>query len=388
MTTDAPVRRIGPWHLADLKSIAPNGITVFTTFHCGGGSTMGYKLAGCEVIGGVEIDPEMMAVYRQNFAPRHSFQMGVQDFVNIADGQLPSELFDVDILDGSPPCSTFSMAGDRHKKWGGEYHFREGQAVQRLDDLFFDFIDVAAKLRPKVVIAENVKGLLLGKAKGFVKQIFAQFRAAGYEPKAWLLNAAAMGVPQRRERAVFIAVRSDIARTVSLHFDEPEISCSRATADLVMTNAEWKRWGPTKIDFEFWPGTRPGTSYAHESERLKGKHSYFNHIKFDGSRAANTLTTTLDLFRHWSQMRRITAREAARLQTFPEDYDYLGIEPGYLIGMSVPPFMMQRIALEVCRQVFGIGYDPRVINGFGNARTETHSDGIEAGGGQPRQAAA
>ncbi len=386
--TNAPARRIGPWHLSDLKSITPNNIRVFTTFHCGGGSTMGYKLAGCDVIGGVEIDPQMMAVYRANFAPRLSYEMGVQDFVKIADRQLPPELFGIDILDGSPPCSTFSMAGDRHRKWGGEFHFREGQAVQRLDDLFFDFIDVAAKLKPKVVIAENVKGLLMGKAKGFVKQIFAAFREAGYEPRAWLLNAAAMGVPQRRERAVFIAVRSDIAKTVSLDFAEPEITAARATADLVMTEAEWKRWGPTKIDHEFWPGTKPGQSYTHESERLKGKHSYFNHIKFDGNRAANTVTTTLDLFRHWSEMRRITSREAARFQTFPEDYDYHGIEPGYLIGMSVPPFMMQRIALEVCRQVFGIGYDQRVIDGFNNARTETDTDGTEAYCGQPRQAAA
>lgn len=386
--TELPMRRIGPWRLADLERVRRNGVKVFTTFHCGGGSSMGYKLAGCDVIGGVEIDPQMMDVYRANFSPRLSYLMGVQDFVKIPERQLPAELFDLDILDGSPPCSTFSMSGQREKKWGGEFHFQEGQAVQRLDDLFFDFIDVAAKLKPKVVIAENVKGLLLGNAKGYVKQIFTQFRAAGYVPRAWLLNAAAMGVPQRRERAIFIAVRSDLKKPISLDFSEPEISAATATADLTMTDAEWERHGPTKVDLDFWPGTKPGQSYTKECQRLRGKPSFFNHIKLDGHRAANTLTTTLDLFRHWSQMRRITAREGARFQTFPEDYNYHGIEPGYLIGMSVPPFMMQRIALEVCRQAFDIGYDERVHNGFEDERTQAETDRRQARYRQSGQAAA
>lgn len=68
----------------------------------------------------------------------------------MSDSELPPELFDLDILDGSPPCSVFSMAGDREDKWGGVHAFREGQAVQRLDDLFFDFLDVAEKLRPRL----------------------------------------------------------------------------------------------------------------------------------------------------------------------------------------------------------------------------------------------
>ena len=92
---------------------ADDAPTVFSCFHCGGGSTMGYKLAGCRVLGGVEIDPAMMAVYRANHHPEHSYLMGVGDFVKIPDADLPAELFDLDILDGSPPCSTFSTSGLR-----------------------------------------------------------------------------------------------------------------------------------------------------------------------------------------------------------------------------------------------------------------------------------
>ncbi len=170
--------KTGPWLLSDLKNVEKNGLKVFSCFHCGGGSTMGYKLSGYEVLGGVEIDPEMMRVYRANHNPKHSFLMGVQDFNKLPRDKIPAELFDLDTLDGSPPCSSFSMAGSREKAWGEKKKFREGQATQALDDLFFNFIETARILQPKVVVAENVKGLIIGNAKGYVKQIFQMFNLA------------------------------------------------------------------------------------------------------------------------------------------------------------------------------------------------------------------
>ena len=140
---------------------------------------MGYKLAGFEVLGGVEIDPQMMAVYKTNHNPKHPYLMGVEEFNKIPNDQLPKELFELDILDGSPPCSSFSMAGSREKGWGEKKMFREGQALQVLDDLFFHFIETAKKLQPKVVIAENVKGLIQGNARGYVKEIFQGFKNIG-----------------------------------------------------------------------------------------------------------------------------------------------------------------------------------------------------------------
>lgn len=86
---------------------------------------MGYKLAGYTVLGNVEIDPQMMRIYRQNHKPKYPFLLPIQDFKALPNQELPPELFDLDILDGSPPCSVFSMAGDREDKWGGEHAFRE-----------------------------------------------------------------------------------------------------------------------------------------------------------------------------------------------------------------------------------------------------------------------
>ena len=302
---------------------------------------MGYKLAGCRVLGGVEIDPAMMAVYRANHHPKHSYLMGVGDFVKIPDADLPPELFSLDILDGSPPCSSFSMSGSREKKWGTKTHFREGQAKQVLDDLFFDFIDVAEKLRPRVVVAENVKGLINGKARGYVKQIFQRFKSAGYRCQLFLLDASRMGVPQCRERTFFVATRENLPR-LGLSFVEPEIHAGAATAGCVAGSTT-----PLSATvLPLWVRTRPGDSLA--GAHPKG--SFFNHIRLNSKAPAPAFTAQGHCFLHWRDARRLHAGESARLQTFPDDYNFGTQKPHYMVGMSVPPFMMQRVALEIRRQ--------------------------------------
>lgn len=198
------------WTLADAHFTKDKG-KVFSCFACGGGSTMGYKLAGFDVIECNEIDHRMMHIYCQNHNPKYSFLEPIQEFKNRED--LPDELYNLDVLDGSPPCSTFSIAGSREKSWGEMKRFREGQAEQVLDTLFFDFIDLAEKLQPKVVVAENVKGLLIGEAKSYVTRIYEAFDKAGYYCQHWLLDGQNMGVPQRRERVFFICLRKDLAES-------------------------------------------------------------------------------------------------------------------------------------------------------------------------------
>ena len=110
------------WSLKDLKSVPQNGLKVMTTFSCGRGSSLGYKLAGCNVIAANDIDPEMAYHYKLNLNPKHYFLCPIKDLLK---KQLPEELHELDILDGSPPCSTFSMAGSREKAWGKDKHFRE-----------------------------------------------------------------------------------------------------------------------------------------------------------------------------------------------------------------------------------------------------------------------
>lgn len=340
----------GPWNLTDLTTVPRNGLTAFSCFHCGGGSTMGYKLAGFQVLGGVEIDPEMMSIYRANHKPKHSYLMGVQQFNELPLLSLPEELKNLDLLDGSPPCSVFSMAGKREKKWGGEHHFREGQQKQRLDDLFMHFIEVGQRLQPKVIVAENVKGLILGNAKGYVKEIFAAFREAGYDTQLFLFNAAQMGVPQARERTFFIARRRDLEwGKLEMKFEE-ELQCS----GIAMKGASLKGSRPITAETTvLWEKIKPGRHLG--DAHPKG--SRFSEFKINPLDAACTIVSGATFY-HWDQPRTLSGAEVVRLQSFPDDYNFCKVKPQYVCGMSVPPYMTQRVALEICRQWFGIQYDP------------------------------
>ena len=340
-------RFVGPWKLIDLTTVPKTGLTAFSCFHCGGGSTMGYKLAGFNVLGGVEIDPEMMALYRANHNPQHSYLMGVQQFNELPLDTIPDELKNLDLLDGSPPCSVFSMAGKREKKWGSEHHFREGQQKQRLDDLFMHFIQVGQRLQPKVIVAENVKGLVIGNAKGYVKEIFAAFKEAGYDTQLFLFNAARMGVPQSRERTFFIARRQDLQwLPLKLAFNEPPVTLQQALKD---TKGDGKPLG-SKASL-LWKNTVRGQSF---SKAAGG--SWFTWNRLDWLNPSPAIVSGSppshpDIPRHLSNS------ETVRVQSFPDDYNFQKRDANYICGMSVPPFMTQRVALEINRQWFGGEYN-------------------------------
>ncbi len=336
----------GAWTFADYARIPKNGRKVASCFHCGGGSTMGYKLAGFDVVGGVEIDPRMMSIYRANHRPRHSYLMGIQQFNLLPDDKVDAEMFDLDILDGSPPCSVFSLAGSREEKWGGEHHFREGQAKQRLDDLFLHFIETGRRLRPKVIVAENVKGLLLGNAKGYVKEIFKAFAEAGYDTQLFLLCSSRMGVPQRRERTFFVARRRDLnLPKLVLSMEEPEIPVGKAIADV---KAEGKVVWLTPESKALWAKVKPGQSLA----RAHPKGYRFNAYVADPKKPCHTLSASGDAVPiHWKEARRFTGLEMCRVQSFPDDFDFCNVDPGYVMGMSVPPFMTQRLARQIDLQL-------------------------------------
>ena len=311
---------------------------------------MGYKLAGCDVIAANDIDPEMAWHYKLNMKPKHYFLCPIGDLLN---KELPEELYNLDILDGSPPCSTFSMAGSREKAWGKDKHFREGQAKQVLSDLFFDYLDLVGKLKPKVAIAENVKGMLIGNAKGYTKLIMARFKELGYRPQLFLLNSADCGVPQKRERVFFVAVRDDIeAPPLKLAPTHSWIGAGAATTDLqVLTHEEVSETAPSGRDLKWWHKTKPGNSYAAAIAREENRVSCFNTIRLNGDLPACTLPSKRDQIQHWSERRRLSYREWKRLGSFPDDYQAKTDKIGkYMIGMSVPPKMTEVVARAIIDQ--------------------------------------
>lgn len=344
------------WILKEAKFTKDKG-KVFSCFACGGGSTMGYKLAGFDVIGCNEIDPKMIEAYKLNHNPKYAYLEPIQTFKLRKD--LPKELYSLDILDGSPPCSSFSMAGNREDDWGKEKKFREGQAEQVLDTLFFDFIDLAKELQPKIVVAENVKGLLQGEARNYVRRILKEFDEAGYFVVYNLLDASTMGVPQRRERVFFTAIRKDLAKNIMRQVDMfTEKPCLKLEfkekpilfKDFYKPDSEKDRMITGKEALRLWNLRQPGDLDMSYSAQREGEMKFWNnkYLKLDS--VPLTFTTNEDACVLFDEPRKPNKYEVCCIGTFPQDYDFNGNKYAYLVGMSVPPIMTARLANELYNQ--------------------------------------
>lgn len=317
-----------------------NGLKVFSCFACGGGSTMGYKLAGCEVLGCCEIDPKMNEIYVKNHNPKYNFLMDIREFNALPNEDIPPELFNLDILDGSPPCTTFSMAGEREDSWGKKKKFREGQAEQTLDDLSFVFIETVAKLRPRCVIMENVEGLLLGEAWTYVQRIYKELKAAGYRVKHWLCKGEHMGIPQKRHRVFFIALRDDVV--FDLESLDMSFNYEPVTYGEIKTGTGRKPKEGTQLE-KMLAKAKPGDKDLSDVlKREVGKDSCFNTKIAWENEIPPTLTAKGYIFSGEHHVE-FSSQDYIRMQTFPEDYDFGDQSICYVCGMSVPPVMIKRI---------------------------------------------
>lgn len=343
------------WSLENTQFTKNKG-TVFSCFSCGGGSTMGYKLAGFDVIGCNEIDKRMMYAYCRNHKPKYPFLEPIQEFKNKQD--LPEELYNLDILDGSPPCSTFSMVGSRKEAWGIEKKFTEGQTAQILDTLFFDFIDLAEKLQPKIVIAENVKGILLGEANKYAIRIYEELDKAGYYVQHYLLDASKMGVPQKRERVFFIGLRKDLAvpflYNKDIFTEAPKINLQFNNSpilfkDIYERNAVGLK-EPDPYVKKLWKDRIITDNHCGDTSlRVRGKKIGFSQMYLHENEVCGTLTAHTDNACQvlYNELRLLSFSEWCKIGSWPKDYDFAGLNPGYLIGMSVPPVMMAQVATRI-----------------------------------------
>ena len=172
--------------------------SVITTFSGCGGSSLGYQMAGGKIHLAVEYDQNAVDTYRLNFPEtpiyhRDICNLSVEDCCHLS-GVRPREL---DILDGSPPCQGFSVAGKR-------------VISDNRNKLFAQFVRLLNGLQPKAFIMENVAGMVQGQMKLVFADCLEALKACGYRVKVRLLNAMYFGVPQFRRRLIFIGFRNDI----------------------------------------------------------------------------------------------------------------------------------------------------------------------------------
>lgn len=334
------------WYKSDLDSIEKNGLKVLSTFSCGGGSSYGYKLAGYDVLGNVEIDDKINAMYVKNHKPKYNFHMDIRDFNRLE--TIPDELMNLDILDGSPPCSTFSMAGVREDAWGVKKQFREGQKKQVLDDLFFEFLQTVERLQPKVVVAENVDGMTRGKAKYYITMVIKEFQALGYDVQLFRLNSMFMGVPQSRVRIFFVANRMGFPKLTINPTERPIPYGAIASKRAEPLNKSTK--GYALMKFHMQPSDN---CIGDINERLYGKHSNFNTPIFRFNKVCPTITANAAAYRE--DICYVPDIDIISASTFPQDYDFNGNPVKYVCGMSVPPLMMAHIANQIHNQWFKKG---------------------------------
>jgi len=315
-----------------------NNYKVFGTFVCAGGSTMGFKLAGFNHLGGVELTEHYSRLYIENHNPKIFFTMDIRDFNKKND--IPIELYDLDLLDGSPPCASFSTAGARERKWGKEKKY-EG-FIQKTDDLVFEYVKTINKLKPKTFLMENVSGLVKGNAKVYVKKIFDELDKIGYKAQIFLLNGASMEVPQMRQRVFIIGHKKDFnLPKLSLEFNYKTITFSEATKSF------WKFGGPSIVNYEIYKYWKE-IDYPKETTHKKR----FSLKRPSLERPCYTLTESDSNIGaasvcHPLEPRKLNKYEASAIQTFPQDFNFLDENPLSCIGRSVPPVMMAHISTQI-----------------------------------------
>lgn len=183
--------------------------TVASLFAGGGGSSLGYKMAGGDVLYANEFIEAARDTYSANFPntqvdPRDVRLVQPEDIL----AKIGLRAGELDILDGSPPCESFSQSGVLESGWNRVREY--SGKFQRTDDLFFEYVRILRGLKPKVFVAENVSGLAKGVSKGYFKMIYKALLESGYDVIVKEVDAQFLGVPQIRKRVVFVGVRSDL----------------------------------------------------------------------------------------------------------------------------------------------------------------------------------
>jgi len=370
-----------PYTLQDVyDGEAQEKFTVISTFAGGGGSSTGYRLAGGKVLAINEFVEEARNTYRDNYPTTPILDGDIKeltgkDFLEITKLK-PGEL---DLLDGSPPCSAFSMCGilaqanTTHKTgFGKTKKYSDDKIVENIEDLFFEFLRVAEEIRPKTIIAENVAGLTMGEAKEYFNKILNTFEQIGYDVSAKVVDCSLHGVPQSRKRVFFMAVREDITSQVGMNFmnisqlfpieNKERISMKEAFEGLEYDQEEvdyltekWRRTAYYKNTCIHMP-SNPKKVLQGSDFGVKGLH--FNLKKASQYLPSPTITAmgsteaTAGVC-HWEEDRKLTLGELKRVTSLPDDFILTGkwAQKSERCGRMVPSIMMRELATSMYKNV-------------------------------------
>lgn len=310
-------------------------------FSGAGGMTKGFSDMGFQHILSVEYDSKIAETYKYNF-PNH--QLIVDDIINIKNKDILSlvDNKEIDVIVGGPPCQGFSLAG----KFGRTF----------MDDprnqLFKEYLRFVKILKPKLFIIENVARLVSHNKGETIKEIESAIKDLGYFVQYKILQTADYGIPQKRQRVIIVGSKNN-------EFNYPETQNSIMTIKGAIDDLPPLKSGESS--------NIPNHNAMNHREEMLNKMKYVTdggdryqipesirpktgdirkYIKYDSSKPSITITGDMRKVFHYSQNRALTARELARIQTFPDDFIFIGssINIQQQIGNAVPPKLAELLA--------------------------------------------
>ena len=348
------------------RTDSPGALSLFAG--CGGLS-LGLKSAGFQIKGYVEKDPLLRAIYRENFQGVDCVGQDISALTAENIRKWKERTGSVDLIAGGPPCQGFSLAGKRHVN-------------DARNNLFQDYLRTVEIIQPRAAILENVRRLTSMKNKDgqLVKDLIIDgFRSLGYRVEAFEINAKDYGVPQHRERVVFVALRTDVDQSPTFPHKthgcesdlfnnlQPYVTFADACSDLPYIES-----GGTSDDaLHFavahpehvirWLWDVPQGKSAHDNSSPDDRPpsgyntTYKRQVWHEPGGAVQTTFGMISGCRnvHPIATRSLTIREATRLQSFPDSFRFSGnlstVRTG--IGNAVPPLLAAAIGRHLLKML-------------------------------------
>lgn len=304
---------------------------ILSLFSGAGGLDLGLIRAGNKVIWANDIDKDAVATYRQNIGDH----IICGDIKNIDIDSLPTP----QVVVGGFPCQGFSLAN------------RMRTLADERNQLYRFFYDTIRIKQPLFFIAENVKGILsLGNGEA-IKQILADFGEAGYYTEKRLVNMADYGVPQTRQRVIIIGQRKDLGEKMLFHFPQPSYDKNALGGR--------QKWVTIQEAIGHLPDPdTPNNLPNHIYSAYKVEYRNFTgHRQTDPNKPSPTILARgngkggVCAIPHYNGKRRLSIRESANVQTFPENFEFHGTMNSCYrqIGNAVPVLFAEQLGKELVR---------------------------------------
>ena len=336
-----------------------NNLRTLDCFCGAGGLSIGFEKAGFEVIYAFDIDEVSIKTYAHNPKYHHG-QAFIRDIYKVTkrsiEEDLGHELGKIDVMIGGPPCQGFSVQ-------------RRGDDNDPRNNLILEYCRLIKEIKPQFFVLENVGGLMSKRGKPYIKTLLDTLSAAGYTIQMKKLTASDFGVPQDRKRVIIVG---ELSVNGKGHFEyptplvAPKVTVREAIIDLMDKDENdipnHKADKLSVINLKRIQAITEGQGQDSLPDELQlnchKKNNGHRHLDTYGRMAwdkpSPTITARFDSFSrgrfgHPVLDRTITLREGARLQTFPDDFEFLGnkVEVARQIGNAVPPVLAEKIAEKV-----------------------------------------